>query len=103
MDGHQPYSEGFMFTHFSSIPIIKGGGRVVIPYKVLIDPATFFMLSTGLRIILVTPKPCVVQPPFGIQQLGGMMVGWWWESRNVGREIYAPKCKQSKINMELTN
>lgn len=39
---------------------------MVIPE--LIDP------HEGLRIILATLKPCAVQPPFGIQRLGGMMV-----------------------------
>ena len=73
-------------------PSLKVGvGLLFIRYKVLIDPAMFFMLSTGLRIILVTPKPCVVQPPFGIQQLGGMMVD----------QVGIPKCRAGNVCTQI--
>lgn len=56
---------------------------------------------TGLRIILVTLKQCAVQPPFGIQRLGSLMVDNPSDPETQGRKCMQPNSRRGLSLFQL--
>lgn len=86
----------------SCIPIIKGRGfGWSSPRSWSTLPCWQHAFRTGLRIILVTLKQCAVQPPFGIQRLGSLMVDNPSDPEMQGRKCMQPNSRRGLSLFQL--